>query len=110
MTKLTVKVGGTHLESLIKKPFQGIAEMLWNGLDADAGVVAVNVTRNDWGAIESVEIQDDGTGMTKSQAELSFGSLGDSWKASAVRSPGKGRVLHGREGHGRWSAFSIGDR
>ncbi|MEV7254200.1 ATP-binding protein [Streptomyces cyaneofuscatus] len=110
MTKLTVKVGGTHLESLIKKPLHGVAEMIWNGLDADAGKVTVDVKLDALGAIDAVVIKDDGTGMTKEQAEKCFSFVGDSWKAERGRSLKEGRALHGREGQGRWSAFSIGDR
>ena len=77
MTKLRVRVGDTHLASLIRKPVQGIAEMIWNGLDADADHVAVTTERDAMDAIEAVVITDAGSGMTKDQAESAFGSLGD---------------------------------
>lgn len=110
MTKLTVRVGETHLQSLIKQPVQGIAEMIWNGLDADADTVSVDAAVDELGALETIVIVDDGHGMTKAEAERSFESLGDSWKTPATRSRNKRRVLHGREGKGRWAAFAVGDR
>lgn len=108
MTTVKVEVEQDHLARLIKSPRKGIAEVLWNALDADASEVAVAVAYNDAGGPESLTVTDNGTGITRERASLAFGRLGGSWKQTAT-STEAGRALHGRLGQGRYSAYALGE-
>ena len=107
MVKLRVEVEHDHLERLIKGPLQGLAEMIWNAIDADAALVAGELEFGPLGGPARVIVTDNGTGISAEQASLSFSHLGGPWKRTATRSPG-GRPLHGQAGQGRWAAYGIG--
>lgn len=109
MTRVTVQVDLDHLERLIKSAQTGLAELVWNALDADATTVEITVETNDLGAVEAVLISDNGDGMSPEVVRKGFGALGGSWKAQAKVSQSLGRALHGSEGKGRFSAFALGD-
>lgn len=108
MHRLSVAVEEDHLQALVRSPVQGLAELIWNSLDADADSVEVVYERNLLEGIETVRVIDDGHGMTPAQIDEDFGHLGGSWKRLADRSKTKGRSLHGRSGQGRWRSLGIG--
>lgn len=105
-----VTVERDHLERIASGlPISGVAELIWNAVDADANEVRVVVDTNGLGGVDSVRVEDNGHGMDHERALHDFQRLGGSWKVIG-RSEGKGRLLHGREGKGRWRAFSIGPK
>lgn len=108
MTRVRVNVTEEFLERAISNPRQGLIELIDNALDADAANVDVRYTRDGLGAITIIEVLDDGDGMSHARAVHAFGNLGDSWKREERRTPG-GRRRRGHKGHGRWSAFALGD-
>ena len=108
VSTLTVQVQQDHLERLVKGPLHGLAELIWNALDADAQAVQVEVEENQAGGLESVAIADDGHGMTLERIDLDFGRLGGSWKKSQTTTEG-GRLVHGRLGEGRWASYGVGE-
>ncbi len=100
-----------HLRGLVHaEPLAGLAELVWNALDADAEVVTVKLVQNSLGSLDEIIVEDDGHGMTHGDTLAAFGSLGGSWKLSTTRSRSGTRHLHGQDGKGRWRAFSLGDR
>lgn len=111
MTRVPVKVEGDHLERLVRPSLRrALSELIWNSVDADASAIEISITENDLGGVDQVEISDDGLGMTHESAVHDFGLLGGSWKRSAQFTRTKKRLLHGKEGQGRWRAFGLGDR
>lgn len=110
MKTLTVHVQGDHLQTLsrAKKPILAVAELIWNGLDADAKEVSVVIEESPLGALERVHVIDNGHGLAYQDAVIEFEKLGGSWKRHRDRSKGKGRFLHGRLGKGRFRAFALG--
>jgi hypothetical protein len=105
---VTVGVNHDHLRGLTRcHPSVGIAELVWNALDADAKRVRVWLRDAPLGGVGSVEVDDDGCGIDVTRVDAAFGSLGGSWKANKKVSDG-GRVLHGRSGKGRFRAGGIG--
>ena len=107
MERLTVDVREDHLQRLARSPFDGVAELIWNALDADADHVTVELVRSPSDGIDMVRVIDDGHGISIDEARTEFKSLGGSWKQAAVGTRGKNRALHGSEGKGRWAAFGI---
>ncbi len=105
-----VSVENDHLESLARpsRSLAGVAEMVWNALDAESDSVRVRVHETALGAVETVEIIDNGHGMTAEVASNEFAHLGGSWKLHTNKSKNGERLLHGKRGQGRWRAFSIG--
>ncbi len=110
MKTISVKVQKDHLESLshVKKPILAIAELVWNGLDANANMVKVMVNRNRLTGIESIVVADDGDGLPYDEALHAFEKLGGSWKKEANSTKGGKRFLHGKAGKGRFRAFYVG--
>lgn len=109
MPEAIVKVGRDHLERLAgASPIEGIAELIWNALDADAKEIQVNFTQNDLLAVETVSVKDDGEGIQHGNAVTAFGNLGESLKAGRFHTNGHRRI-HGKRAQGRFRAFSIGD-
>jgi hypothetical protein len=104
---VSVEVGEDHLASFRRSPKMGIAELIWNALDADATEVVVEYELNDLGGIAAVTVRDNGIGMTQTDATFGFRNFGNSWKPKVKVTPG-GRVLHGQLGRGRYTAYSIG--
>jgi hypothetical protein len=93
----------------LKKPIIGIEELVWNALDADATRVEVTLRRGLLDGLDAILVEDNGHGMAPDEKEKSFGVLGGSAKRLRTHSPG-GRILHGREGKGRFRAFGLGTR
>lgn len=109
MTTIQVNVRRDHLTTITtsKNPLHAIAELIWNGLDADADRIAVRLDYNGLGGIEAIRVQDNGLGVSYSEAPSLFGNLGGSWKGQKRRTP-SGRSLHGTFGKGRFKAFALG--
>jgi hypothetical protein len=107
--KIPVNLSADHIKSLTvtNRPLTALAEVIWNGLDADANRVAVHFDRNKLDGLDAIRVSDDGTGINFDHAENLFGNLGDSWKKTKNRTTG-GRGLHGKNGKGRFRAFGLG--
>jgi len=110
METIEVHVEDDHLQTLSKtrKPILAVAELIWNGLDADATRVSVHFEENRLRGLESIRVADNGHGLAYGDAEAAFGNLGGSWKRGDGRTRLKRRLLHGRLGKGRFRAFSLG--
>lgn len=104
---IKVEVKKDHLDKVARaSALNAITELVWNAFDADADSVRVFIERNDFG-LQSIQIEDDGHGIDNNKSYEYFSSLGGSWKEGRGVSP-KGRFLHGKEGQGRFKAFSVG--
>lgn len=110
MKTVEVAVQRDHLQRLTQggNPVTAIAELIWNGLDADADEVSVEFGRNILGGLETIRVVDNGHGMTDEEVEQGFGKLGGSWKRTAGRTKKEGRIVHGKDGKGRFRAFGLG--
>ncbi len=104
-----VSVEQDHIEKLakIKNPVVPIEELIWNGLDADATCITVRPKFGTLGALEEIEIKDNGCGIARTECERAFGNLGGSKKIKHRYTP-NGRVVHGQLGQGRFRAFGLG--
>ena len=108
MILVDVVAESDHLHKISRtKPYLAIAELVWNSLDADSTRVDIVYTGNEIGT-EKIIITDNGKGFSRETAETYFGRLGGSWKSSITTSE-IGRQLHGKQGQGRFKAFSLGE-
>ena len=106
--QVEVSVQKDHLRKLSnRRPLQAIEELVWNSLDADATRVEIVLEKNLWGGLQRIAIVDDGEGIRPARAVEAFEHLGGSWKQESPTTTG-GRRLHGKEGKGRFAAFSLG--
>ncbi len=110
MKRYPVAVQPDHLERLAKarRPVVAVAELIWNSLDADAHRIDVSFHRELLQGITKITVKDDGLGITELDASDGFTRLGGSWKRNRNETKGERRELHGKEGKGRFAAFSLG--
>lgn len=91
------------------QPRAALAELIWNSLDGDALNVQVEFEHSDLaGGLSKVVVYDDGGGFSRAEAAKLFGNLGGSWKRLTRRTKGRGRMVHGQEGRGRYRALALG--
>ncbi len=111
MASIEVQAQPDHLDSLTKvSPASALTELIWNSLDAEASHVAVLVQENAIHGVTRITIEDDGHGLPHPEAAGCFGRLGGSWKRNSSQTQHLKRALHGREGKGRFCAFSLGSQ
>lgn len=109
MGKVRVMAKRDFIESLASaKPLAALAELIWNGFDADADRVKVFIELNEMDGVTSIKVRDNGYGIDHDRIDSFFGGLGDSWKKQQAKQ--RGRALHGKNGKGRFKAFALGER
>lgn len=91
-------------------PVRAVVELVWNAVDGEATTVTVELKRNAMGAIQAVQVMDDGHGISSDEIEATFGRIGGSWKQRSLKSKNGLRYLHGKLGQGRLRAFALGSR
>lgn len=103
--KNSTKITNASIESagLPKDPKQVIAEYIWNGFDAKATSIAIDISSNELGYIERIRIMDNGEGIVPDLLHHSFGNFLDSLKKKA---PKRSSYTRGKKGKGRFS-FSL---
>lgn len=108
--RIHVQVQSDYLERMshVSKPLLALAELIWNGFDADAIKVEVKLNYNKLDGLEQISVSDNGHGIMYEDAVPAFQNLGGSWKKNEAKSKTEGRILHGKAGKGRFRAFSLG--
>lgn len=89
------------------RPAQALAELAWNGLDAEASKIIIEADHSGIG-LTSIRVRDNGHGIAPEDAQELFSRLGGSWKRTTRKSKNGTRVLHGEEGKGRFRALALG--
>src|ERR1700740_596894 len=106
---LQVEAQEDFVEKLtVASPAQALAELIWKWLDAKATKVSVEVDNSPLGILQAIRVRDNGHGIPPQEAEELFMHLGGSWKRHANKSKNGKRVLHGKEGKGRFRALALG--
>ncbi len=108
-----MKPGETELLRLRNQTnaISGLAELVWNSLDADARSVRIEWEENEMHGVEIVRVIDDGHGIAfdeQSTESHAFMTVGDSRKHTETHQSPEGRLLHGRFGKGRLRALALG--
>ena len=108
--QLTVEAD--HVARMVRRDVvAGLAELVWNSLDAEADTVSITVRRTEMGAVDKVVVADDGHGFGPDEVPEVMSTVGGSWKATKPDRKTKNgeRLLHGSKGEGRFQAFAFGD-
>lgn len=82
-----------------------ISEYIWNGFDAGASEVEINFKENEFGAIECINIKDNGIGIIYEDLPKTFKNVLDSNKKIIKRK----NNIHGSKGKGRFSFITFAD-
>jgi hypothetical protein len=107
---LVLKFGGSLVEQLGAQLYPSVtatvAELISNAWDADAENVWVTIPFDDWSTEATIEVLDDGHGMTREEAQYRYLIVGRNRRREhpGEQSEG-GRRLHGRKGIGKLAAF-----
>jgi len=109
--RITVKAGAQDIRDHAKTSAAlAVAELVWNGLDADATKIAITLDRSaDSPVAHTLTVSDDGHGIGPHEMERSFGRHRDSAKRLSRNSPA-GRPMHGRLGRGRFRMLAIASK
>src|SRR5258708_35569302 len=82
----SVEVQPDFLERQAKAlPVSAVAELIWNGLDADATTIEVEFGDDSLGGMSRIAVSDNGHGIPFSDAPTLFRNLGGSWKKRGAR-------------------------
>ena len=87
------------------KPLDALCEYIWNGFDASASIIKVNLGVNEFGLIDVITISDNGLGIPYEALSYKFQPFNESKKA--VMSDKNHSLPHGRKGIGRLTFFSF---
>ncbi|WP_225930832.1 ATP-binding protein [Pseudomonas siliginis] len=82
------------------EPWHALAELVWNGLDAGATTVQIEIESTETGGTVSVTILDNGTGINIEKPDENFRRFNDSLKKDSFDS-------HGSQGRGRLAFHKI---
>lgn len=108
-TEYAVEIQPDFLERQAKaQPVAAVAELIWNGLDADATRIDVELATGPLGQLDRIVVTDNGNGIEYRDAPILFRNLGGSWKRHTPTTKTEQRMLHGKEGRGRFKAFALG--
>lgn len=109
MRPITVLPQKDFLEKISKtNPYNALAEIIWNGFDANSDKVEVFIKNNSLGGIGSLEVHDSGYGIDYSRLNEFFGQLGGSWKKTEKKL--RNSLLHGENGQGRFKVYALGEQ
>lgn len=110
MAEYSVSAQPDHINKItsVRRPILALAELAWNAFDADASRVDILLEAGILGGLEAIEVSDDGWGMSPERAQKSFSGLGGSWKKLSTKTEHEGRLIHGKEGQGRFKALALG--
>ncbi|CTY67008.1 ATP-binding protein [Escherichia coli] len=83
-----------HFESV--EPVQAILELVWNGFDAGAKNININIVYDHFDTVKNLTILDDGDGINFTDLGSNFNRFNDSLKKTSIDQ-------HGSKGRGRLS-------
>ena len=88
------------------KPLDAICEYIWNGFDAEATEVKVELCENDMGIINTITVSDNGIGINFNELKMKFQPFNDSKKAD-ILDKSNHSLPHGHKGIGRLTFFAF---
>lgn len=104
-----IELGSKGIKRVLRKYKQeeAIAEYVWNGYDATATSVCINVLQNSIYGIEEIRISDNGYGIPHGQLNTKFKPFFESNKIIIRNSQSNSSSYHGKNGVGRLTFFTF---
>lgn len=104
-----IELGSKGIRRVLSKykPEEAIAEYVWNGYDATATCVSINIMKNCIEGIEEIRISDNGYGIPFSQLNTKFKPFFESNKIIVRNSESNCSSYHGKNGVGRLTFFTF---
>lgn len=106
MQEVSITTEGIQKNLKNFKPLDALCEYIWNGFDAQADTVWVNLHKNELGLINMLSVIDNGTGIAYEELGIKFKPFNDSKKADNSKKSNHS-IPHGRQGIGRLTFFSF---
>ncbi len=107
--KKEAKITSKGIKKVLKNytPSSSFAEYIWNGFDAKATQIEINFESNELGRIEYLQVKDNGIGIDLENLAYKFDNFYDSEKSIQLQSPKHSSILHGKNGVGRLTFFTL---
>ena len=109
MQEVSITTEGIQKNLKNFKPLDALCEYIWNGFDAQADTIHVNLHTNEFGLINMISVVDNGTGIAYEELSNKFKPFNDSKKADNSKKINHS-LPHGRQGIGRLTFFAFAQR
>ena len=100
MQEVSITTEGIQKNLKSFKPLDALCEYIWNGFDAQADRVDVKLYTNEFGLLNMISIEDNGTGIVYEELGDKFKPFNDSKKYDISKKVNHS-LPHGRQGIGR---------
>ena len=107
MEKIQITTPGIKKALKRYKTHHAVAESIWNGFDAKATKVEIEIDYNDIGFIEEMRIIDNGYGIPYNELTTKFTPFFESEKEIDPELQKSSSVMHGKNGVGRLTFFTF---
>lgn len=110
--KEKIVLGSNGIKKVLKgfSPVEAVAEYIWNGYDANATIVDVQIDTNSIEGVNSITISDNGSGIAYETLDQKFKPFYESNKTLYRNEDNSSSALHGKNGIGRLTFFSFADK
>ncbi len=109
MQEVSITTEGIQKNLKNFKPLDALCEYIWNGFDAQADTVCIDLHTNELGLINMISVVDNGTGIVYEELSNKFKPFNDSKKADNAKKINHS-LPHGRQGIGRLTFFAFAQR
>ena len=107
MKKVSITTEGIQKNLKKFKPMDALCEYIWNGFDAEATTIRIDLKANLLGLIDMISIKDNGTGIVYEELNDRFSLFNDSEKFHSINNMPKHSIPHGKQGIGRLTFFAF---
>ncbi len=105
--KVTINNKSVDSAGITKDYKEAIAELIWNGYDANATSINIEFDANEIDTVNYLKIIDNGDGIQYDNINETFGSFLDSHKKNSFQ---RSSYVRGKEGKGRFSFTTFADK
>ena len=91
------------------KALDALCEYIWNGFDAQASEVRIDLHVNEFDFINEITVADNGTGIAYEELKYKFKPFNESKKGDSKKKTNH-TLPHGRQGLGRLTFFSFAQK
>ena len=110
MEKIQIGTSGVKKSLRRYTPMKSLVEYIWNGFDAKATKIEIKCNKNAMGFVESIEIKDNGYGISKDKLHEKFKPFYESKKQINPDEVRDKSAVHGKNGIGRLTFFKFAEK